>query len=99
MTRIKQLVEQFEEELDGAKTYAECYVDYKSKNNTTWANRFKEMANDELKHAGYVHDLAVQEVNTLSEAIKVPVEMQENWKKAHTCYVEKAAWVKLMLTL
>lgn len=99
MTKIKKLAEHIEEELCGAKDYAEKYVEYKAKGENQWATRFKEMANDEIKHAGYLHDLAIQEIETLSKVYTSPVEMQEKWDKEHKEYVEKAAWVKQMLTL
>ena len=53
------------------------------------ANLYKEMANDELKHAGYLHD----KVFTPTE------EMEEKWEKCHKRFVEKTAWIKQMLTL
>ena len=45
MTKIKKLTDDMLEELEGAKKYAECYVEKKAKDETSWANRFKEMAN------------------------------------------------------
>ena len=51
MTRIKELADQIKDELCSAKDYAEEYLSFKAKNNVNWANRYKEMSNDELKHA------------------------------------------------
>lgn len=99
MTRIKNLTDQIQEELEGAKGYAENYVEYKVKGNSTMANRYKEMANDELKHAGYIHDEAVQAISELEKNITPPAEMLEKWRSAHKNYVDNAAWVKQMLTL
>ena len=99
MKIIKEYVEHIEDELDGAKEYAEMYVEAKAKGNITIANRYKEMANDELKHAMYVHEFAVKEIDELSKVYTPPVEMLEKWKKSHAEYVEKAAWVKQMLAL
>ena len=99
MTKIKKLVEHIEEEICGAKDYAEKYVEYKAKGNTQWATKFKEMANDEIKHAGYLHDLAMQEIETLSKVYTPPFEMQKKWDEKHKEYVENSAWVKQMLTL
>ena len=99
MTKIKKLVEHIEEEICGAKDYAEKYVEYKARGNTQWATKFKEMANDEIKHAGYLHDLTIQEIETLSKVYTPPVEMQKKWDEEHNEYVEKAAWVKQILTL
>lgn len=99
MTKIKKLTEEMLEELDGAKGYAECYVEKKANDETTWANRFKEMANDELKHAMYLHDYVVQQIDKLSKVYTPPKEMMDKWEKDHAEYVERAAWIKQMLTL
>lgn len=99
MRYIKKLVEQLDEEIDGAKNYAEKYVEYKAKNNMAWANRFKEMAMDELKHCTYIHEMAVQEIDELKKIYSPPVEMQEKWEHEHKEYVEKVAWIKQMLAM
>lgn len=99
MTKIKKLVEHIEEEICDAKEYAECYVEAKAKGNTQWANRYKEMANDELKHANYLHDKVVTDIEELSKVYTPPVEMQKKWDEGHKKYVEKSAWVKQMLNL
>lgn len=99
MKIIKNLVEQLDEEIEGAQDYAEKYVEYKAKGNMTRANRYKEMATDELKHCGYIHEMAVQEIEEVRRIYTAPVEMQEKWDKAHKEYVEKVAWIKQMLTL
>ena len=99
MTKIKKLADEMMDEICSAKEYAEKYVEYKAKDEAQWANRFKEMANDELKHAGYLHELAVSEIDTLSKVYTPPQNMVDKWEKDHTVYVEKAAWVKQMLSL
>ena len=88
-----------DEEIESAKDYAEKYVEYKAKGDMTRANRYKEMANDELKHANYIHEWAVKEIEEISKVYTPPVEMQEAWDKAHKEYVEKIAWIKQMLSL
>ncbi|MEE0970451.1 MAG: hypothetical protein U0M06_13860 [Clostridia bacterium] len=99
MKIIKDLVERISEEIEDAKHYAEKYVECKAKGNTGHANRFKEMANDELKHATYIHEFAVQEINEIKNVYTAPVDMQEKWNKAHAEFVEKVAWVKQMLAM
>lgn len=99
MKIIKDLVERIDEEIEDAKHYAEKYVECKAKGNTSNANRFKEMANDELKHATYIHEFAVQEINEIKNVYTAPVDMQEKWNKAHAEFVEKVAWVKQMLAM
>lgn len=99
MKKIQTLVDTIDEEICGAKDYAECYVEMKAKNNTQWANRYKEMSNDELKHANYIHERAVQEIEELKRVYTPPQEMQDIWDKSHKEYVEKVAWIKQMLAL
>ena len=99
MTKIKKLAERIEEELCGAKEYAEKYVECKAKGDMQWANRYKEMAQDELKHAGYIHDRAIQEIEELNKVFKPTQKMQEKWDKSHAEFVEQTAWIKQMLTL
>ena len=99
MTIIKNMVEAIEEELEGAKDYAEKYVEYKAKEKMQKASRYKEMAEDELKHAMYVHEWAVREVEQISTVYTPPIEMMEKWEKAHKEYVEKVAWIKQMLNM
>lgn len=99
MRSIKAYVEHIDEELEGAKDYAEKYVEAKAKGNMSIANKYKEMASDELRHAGYVHEFAVAEIDALSKVYTPPVEMQKKWEEAHKEYVEKAAWIRQMLSM
>lgn len=99
MRAIKKFVDAIDEEIESAKEYAEEYVEYKAKGDMQAANRYKEMANDELKHANYEHEWAVKEIENVSKVYTAPVEMQEAWNKAHKEYVEKVAWIKQMLAL
>ena len=99
MKYIKKLVDEIDEEICGAKEYAEMYVDHKSRGNGSWASRFKQMSNDELSHAMTLHDYAVEEIGRISSVFKAPAEMQEAWDKSHVAYVEKVAWVKQMLSM
>jgi hypothetical protein len=99
MKAIKMYVDSIEEEIEGAKDYAEKYVEAKAKGDVAKANRYKEMANDELKHAMYLHEWAVATIDEISRVYKAPAEMEEKWQKAHKEYVEKAAWVKQMLAM
>ena len=94
MTKIKKLAEHIEEELCGAKEYAEKYVECKAKGNMQWANRYKE-----LKHAGYLHEKAVQDIEEIGKVFKPTEEMEEKWEKCHKKYVEQTAWIKQMLTM
>jgi hypothetical protein len=99
MRHIKKWVDMLDEEIEGAKDYAEKYVECKVKGHSTRANKFKEMAHDELKHCGYIHEMAVQDIEELRKVYTPPAEMQEAWDKAHKHYVEKVAWIRQMLDM
>ena len=99
MTRIKKLADQIKEELEGAKNYAEEALYYKSKGNGEWYSRYKSMAEDELKHAGYLHDRVVSEIEQLRNVMTPPEEMLQKWDHEHREYIEKAAWIKQMLAM
>jgi vacuolar-type H+-ATPase subunit D/Vma8 len=99
MRSIKAYVDHIEEELEGAKDYAEKYVEAKAKGNMNMANKYKEMATDELRHAGYVHEFAVNEIENISKVYTPPIEMQKKWEESHKEYVEKAAWIRQMLSM
>ena len=99
MTRIKKLADEMKEELCSAKSYAEEYLTFKAEENMPWANGGKEMANDELKHAGYLHERVVTEIEELRTVYIPPQKMLEKWDADHKKYIEKAAWIKQMLAM
>lgn len=99
MTKIKKMADKIEDELCSAKEYAENYLSEKAKGNSQLANRYKEMANDEIKHAMYIHDIAVAEIESLRKIYTPPQRMLEKWEKSHAKYVEKTAWIKQMLSM
>jgi hypothetical protein len=97
MKKIKDYVEHIKDEVEGAKEYAEKYVECKAKGDMHSANRYKEMAMDELKHANYIHEWAVKDIEELSEVYTPPVWMLEKWEHEHKEYVENAAMVRQIL--
>lgn len=99
MKRIKDLVDNIGDELNDAKMYAESYLDAKANGDQEHTQHYMEMSKDELKHSGYLHEIAVQEINKLREVYTPPQEMIDVWEKSHKEYIEKAAWIKQMLTL
>lgn len=100
MKKIKDLVEHIDDEIADAQHYAEDYVEKKVNGESSMASKYKEMATDELKHATYLHDYAVEEIKKFQLAnIKAPAEMTDAWETAHRRYVDKVAWVKQMLAL
>lgn len=99
MRSIKKFVEHIEEELEGAKEYAERYVECKAKGHAMNANKYKEMAADELRHANILHEMAIAEIAEINKVFKPTVEMEEAWSKSHKIFVEQSAWIKTMLAM
>ena len=99
MRKIKKLICLMDDELESAKCYAEKYFEFKVENNSTLATRFKEMAGDELNHANHIHELVTEEIQKLKAVYTPPAEMEEAWEESHKRYVEKAAWVRQMLSM
>ena len=99
MKRIKDLADEIKDELHSAKEYAQEYLTFKANDESTWAGRYKEMAQEELKHAGYIHDRAVMEIENLRKVYTPPQDMLDKWDADHKKYIEKAAWIKQMLAM
>lgn len=99
MRMIGELVDFIDEELEGAKTYAEKSLQLKAEGVNDYSNKFKTLANQELDHANIIHEYAISQINKLNQVYTAPVEMQEAWDKSHKEYVEKTAWIKQMLTM
>ena len=57
------------------------------------------MSEDELKHAMYIHEYTVKEIEDLRKVMIPPEEMLEKWDKEHKVYVEQVAWIKQMLNM
>lgn len=99
MRIIKKLVNRIDDELHSAKNYAEKYVEYKSKGDMNCANKYKEMAQDEIKHAMYFHDFVVSKIQDISKTITPPTEMEKKWEYDHKDYIERVAYIKQILTM
>lgn len=99
MKEIQNYIDQINDEIDGAKNYAELYLMAKAKSDKEWAQRCYEMSQDELKHANWIHEKAVKEIMQLSTVYEPPSEMKNSWDISHKNYIEKAAWIKQMLTM
>lgn len=97
MRQIKELVEEIKEELDGAENYAIKFVEAKAREDALETERLREMTLDELKHASWIHNKAVQEIQKISQTYTPPPEMIEKWKHEHKEYVERAAHIRQML--
>ena len=99
MHKIKKYVDHIDEELCGAKEYAEKYLWHKAKGHMSNADKYKTMASDELRHAMLIHDIAMEDIETLKGVYTPTAEMEDMWEHSHKHYVEKTAWIKQMLNM
>lgn len=98
MRKIKKYAHDIKDEVCGAMDYAEKYVEYKI-SKPTWAKYYKTMAEQELQHAAYLHEMATSEIEELKKTYTPPEEMLEAWEQAHHKYIDKAARVRQLLTM
>jgi hypothetical protein len=96
---IQKYVDDIKEEIESAKEYAEKYIELKAKGNVAFASKYREMAEDELKHANYLHSFAIEEIEKISKVYTPPVDMQEKWEHEHKKYIENVAWIKQILSM
>jgi len=99
MKKIKHYVKHIDEELHGAEDYAEKYLEAKADGEIEKANKYKSMAEDELQHALYIHELATEDIARLRKVFNPPADMIEKWNATHGEYVEKTAYIKSMIEL
>lgn len=99
MKKIQNLVDQMNEEHEGATAYIECALDYKAHGNSSWYSKYKGMAEDELRHCQILHERAVEEIGILQRVYTPTVDMEKKWQEAHKTYVEKTAWIKQMIAM
>ena len=96
MKRIKELVEQIDEELEGAMCYAEKYIESRA-DGSNRAEVYRGMAADELGHAGHLHTYAVEEIEKLKKVYEAPTDMKVRWDESHRGYVEREARIRSMI--
>lgn len=99
MRKIKELVHKINEELEDAKDYAQDYIEAKAAGNTTKANKSQSAAEDELKHASFRHEEAVEEIEKIRAVFRPTADMDDMWTEAHKHYVEEAALIRQMLAM
>lgn len=96
MTIIMDLVNKINDELHDAKEYAEKHLEYKAKGKE---NPFRAMSEQELNHANLIHGIALDEITELEKVFRPTDEMRKIWAESHSNYVEKSAWIKMMLAM
>lgn len=93
---ISHLFEEMCEELDGAEEYAKLALMWKP-TNAEFAKNFHAMANEELKHATMMRDMANKEMNHVKEEHKDAIFADEYQRYFGEKFVDKHAKVKQIL--
>lgn len=99
MKIIHDHIKAIEEELEGAKKYAEKYVTCKAKGHGDTASTYKKMAHDELDHAINVYDMAADDIEHIESIYKLPEHEYEAWESMKRRYAEHIALVRQMLSI
>lgn len=99
MRLIDKMLEQLEDEVEGARDYAEKYVECKARGNMSRANRYKEMAHDELKHATFLKEMDIADIDELKKVYPMTDEEQSLWEHGHKHVNDQMAMVMHVLSM
>jgi hypothetical protein len=99
MKLIDKMLEQLEEEVEGARDYAEKYVECKARGNMPRANHYKEMAHDELKHATFLKEMDMADVDDLKRVYPMTEEEEHHWAHRIKCINDQMAMVMHVLSM
>lgn len=99
MKIIKNLVEDIEEELEGAEHYAKLATQHKDEDREL-ADVYAKLANVELEHVEALHGQAVRMIKARkASGVETPAPMQAVWDWEHGKMVDTTARIKTMLTM
>lgn len=99
MKILERMVEELEDEVCGAREYAEKYIDSRAKGNIPRANKYKEMAQDELKHAGYIRDFAIADAESIKKVHTLTEEEEHKWEHSHKKLNNEIAMIQHLLSM
>lgn len=98
MVMLDKLIDQIEDELDGARHYAEKYIENRAMGKNTRASTFREMAKDELRHAANVYGFAVEDVEAVAAVYTWSPEEEEKWAHCLKHYAVCVSRIGMMLS-
>ena len=99
MKILDEMIEELEEEVEGARAYAEKYIECKALNNMARAAKYKEMAQDELKHAGFVRGFAMEDADGIKRVHNLTEEESNHWQHAHKKINDEIAMIHHLLSM
>lgn len=99
MKVIKNLVEDIQEELEGAEHYAKLATQYKDEDRVL-ADNYAKLAEIELGHVNSLHEQAVRIIKAYRSAGNEPPEaMQAIWDWEHKKQIEWVSKIKTLLAM
>ena len=99
MKTVEKMLEHLEEEVEGARDYAEKYIECKARGNITRANKYKEMAHDELKHATFLKEMDMADVEDLKKVYPMTEEEHHHWEHGLKHLTDQMAMVMHILSM
>lgn len=99
MIKIKELIENIEEEIHGAKEYAEYANKYKD-DDKELAEMYYSLATVELDHVDKLHKAVVRLIEKYRATKgEPPTEMKAIWVWEHEKQIEEVAEIKILLEM
>lgn len=97
MLIIRDLMKQMEDELEGAREYAECALKFKESDKEL-ADLYIQLARTELEHHSKLHNQVTRIISKYrTERGEPPVGMQEIYDWQHTKAMNNMAEVKVLV--
>lgn len=97
MKLVHKMIDQIDEELEGALDYAEKFIESKVHGDTNRANVYRQMSYDELTHAGNVYEFSTKDIEKIRSIHHMSEECEAKWEEAKKHYAEFVAKVKFLL--
>ena len=57
------------------------------------------MSEDELKHAGWLHEMAAAELNEIDKVLRQTENRRRTWEESSARCADRAAWVRQTLAI
>lgn len=96
MTLIKTLIEEIEDEIDGAEEYAKCALKYREEH-PTLARLFYDMSTDEMRHVDLLHGEIVKIIEDYRKKHgEPPAPMKAVYEYMHAKHIEEANEVRML---
>jgi hypothetical protein len=99
MKILDKMLARLQDEVDGARGYAEKFIECKARGNMSRANRYKEMAHDELKHATFLKEMDIADIDELKKVYTMTDEEQSLWEHGHKHITDQMAMVMHVLSM